>query len=101
MTSMNTDTEVLASEAANFDRIAGELTGVKTHVDAVAGQLATHMKTPEAGMAAQAALTRFDEAMTQQLKELADISSNIQTAGVQYAAGDADSASSLSSQMQI
>ncbi|MDR3663304.1 MAG: WXG100 family type VII secretion target [Mycobacterium sp.] len=101
MTSMNTDAAVLASEAANFDRIAGELTGVKTHVDAVAGQLAGHMSTPEAGMAAQAALTRFNEAMDQQLKELADISNNIQHAGVQYTTADSDSASSLSSQMHI
>ena len=101
MTSKNTDAEVLASEAANFDRIAGELTGVKTHVDAVAGQLATHMQSEQAGAAAQAALARFDEAMTQQLKELADISANIQTAGVQYTAADADAGSSLSSQMQI
>ena len=39
--------------------------------------------------------------MTQQLKELADISANIQTAGVQYTAADSDAGSSLSSQMQI
>ncbi|BBX85600.1 WXG100 family type VII secretion target [Mycolicibacterium aubagnense] len=101
MTSMHTDAAVLASEAANFDRISGELTGVKTHVDAVAGQLATHMHSEQAGLAAQAALARFDEAMTQQLKELADISANIQTAGVQYTSSDADAGSSLANQMHI
>ncbi|WP_285030232.1 WXG100 family type VII secretion target [Mycolicibacterium sp. lyk4-40-TYG-92] len=100
MTSMNTDAAVLASEAANFDRIAGELNGHKGAVDGIAGQLQASMKG-DAGTAAHLALVRFNEAMDQQLKELSDISNNIQSAGTQYTAADADGASSLASQMHL
>ncbi|WP_418004043.1 WXG100 family type VII secretion target [Mycobacterium sp. PDNC021] len=97
---MNTDAAVLASEAANFNRIHGELTTHKTGVDSTAHELQASM-VGEAGSATTVALARFDEAMQQQLKELEDISSNIQSAGTQYTAADGDAASSLASQMRI
>ncbi len=40
MAQMNTDAAVLAKEAANFERISGELKGVIAHVESVAGTLA-------------------------------------------------------------
>ena len=40
MAQMNTDAAVLAKEAANFERISGELKGVIAHVESTAGALA-------------------------------------------------------------
>ncbi|MUL67335.1 type VII secretion protein EsxB [Mycobacterium sp. CBMA 234] len=100
MTSMHTDAAVLASEAGHFDRIAGELHGHQVAVDGIAAQLQASLKG-DAGSAAQLALVRFNEAMAQQLKELSDISNNIQTAGTQYTSADGDAASNLANQMHI
>jgi len=97
---MNTDVAVLAAEASNFDRISGELKGVMSHVESVAGALQADM-VGDAGTAAHAAFTRFQEAAHQQQQELIDISNNIHTAGVQYTAADEDQASSLAGTMQL
>ncbi|MGV0714557.1 WXG100 family type VII secretion target [Mycolicibacterium sp. XJ662] len=97
---MNTDVAVLAKEAANFERIGGELQAVIGHVESTAGALAPSM-VGEAGSAAQAALMRFHEAAVRQVNTLNDISANIHTAGTQYAATDDDQAGTLSAAMQF
>ena len=76
MAQMNTDAAVLAKEAANFERISGELKGVIAQVESTAGSLAGQWHG-QAGTAAQAALLRFHEAAARQVQELNDISSNI------------------------
>ncbi|MGH3638182.1 MAG: WXG100 family type VII secretion target [Mycobacterium sp.] len=98
MAQMNTDAAVLAKEAANFDRISGELKAVIGQVEATAGALASHMQGG-AGVAAQSAIQRFTEAGNQQLMQLSDISNNIHTSGVQYTSTDEDQASALQSAM--
>ena len=69
MAQMNTDAAVLAKEAANFERISGELKGVIAHVESTAGTLAAQM-VGQAGTAAQAALVRYNEAAARQIQEL-------------------------------
>lgn len=100
MAQMNTDAAVLAKEAANFERISGELKTVIGQVEATAGALSSQM-VGQAGTAAQAAIIRFQEAADRQVQELADITSNIQTAGMQYTSTDDDQASNLASAMHI
>lgn len=100
MAQMNTDAAVLAKEAANFESISGELKGVISQVEATGGALAAQM-VGQAGTAAQAALMRFHEAAARQVQELNDISSNIQTAGMQYTTADDDQAGNLSSAMNL
>jgi WXG100 family type VII secretion target len=100
MAQMNTDAAVLAKEAANFERISGELQAVIGQVESTAGSLAAQM-VGQAGTAAQAALMRFHEAAARQIQELNDISANIHTSGTQYTATDEDQASTLSSAMNI
>lgn len=97
---MNTDVAVLAKEAANFERISGELTGIIGQVEATAGALATQM-VGQAGTAAQQALIRFQEAAAQQTKQLDDISANIHTSSADYTTTDDDQASALISSMNI
>jgi WXG100 family type VII secretion target len=100
MAQMNTDAAVLAKEAANFERISGELKGVMGQVDATASALAAQM-VGAAGTAAQQALLRFQEAAQRQVQELNDISANIHTSGVQYTSTDEDQSSTLSSAMNL
>ncbi|BBX32990.1 WXG repeat protein [Mycolicibacterium mageritense DSM 44476 = CIP 104973] len=97
---MNTDVAVLAKEAANFERISGELKGVISQVESTGGQLATSLRGA-AGDATQAALLRFHEAAQKQIQELDDISANIHQSGAQYTSTDDDQAASLSSQMNL
>jgi WXG100 family type VII secretion target len=100
MAQMNTDAAVLAKEAANFERISGELQAVIGQVESTAGALAAQM-VGQAGTAAQAALMRFHEAAARQIQELNDISANIHTSGTQYTATDEDQASTLAGSMNI
>src|ERR1700754_1426459 len=100
MAQMNTDAAVLAKEAANFERISGELKGVISHVESTAGALAAQM-VGQAGSAAQAALVRYNEAAARQIQELNDISANIHTGGVQYTATDEDQAGTFASAMGL
>lgn len=100
MAQMNTDAAVLAKEAANFESISGELKGVIANVEATGGALAAQM-VGQAGTAAQAALLRFHEAAARQVQELSDITSNIQTSGMQYTTADDDQAATLSSAMNL
>jgi WXG100 family type VII secretion target len=98
MTQMNTDAAVLAKEAANFERISGELKGVIAHVESTGGQLAAQWQG-QAGMAAQNALLRFQEAAQQQIQQLNDISGNIHTAGAGYTSTDEDQSAAVTAAM--
>jgi WXG100 family type VII secretion target len=100
MAQMNTDAAVLAKEAANFERISGELKGVISQVESTAGSLAAQM-VGQAGTAAQAALMRFHEAAARQVQELNDISANIHTSGTQYTTTDDDQAGAFAQTMGI
>jgi WXG100 family type VII secretion target len=100
MPQMNTDAAVLAKEAANFDRISGELKGIIAHVESTAGSLQVQWRG-QAGMAAQAAVIRFQEAAQKQVQELNDISNNIHTSGTQYTSTDDDQSATLATTMGI
>jgi WXG100 family type VII secretion target len=100
MGQMNTDTAVLASEAANFERLSGELRTASDAVNAIASDL-TAGWTGQAGGAAQAAIARYNEAATNQQKALSDISTNIQQSGLQYAHTDEDQTSLLANSMNL
>ncbi|AIY44280.1 MULTISPECIES: WXG100 family type VII secretion target [Mycolicibacterium] len=100
MAQMNTDAAVLAKEAANFERISGELKSVIAQVESTGGTLAAQMQG-QAGTAAQAALARFHEAADKQIQELNEISTNIHTSGTQYSSTDEDQAGNLASSMNI
>jgi WXG100 family type VII secretion target len=100
MAQMNTDAAVLAKEAANFERISGELKGVRAQVESTAGALAGQM-VGQAGTAAQQALLRYQEAANQQEQTLMDISTNIHTSGMQYTSTDEDQAGSLAQSMNL
>jgi WXG100 family type VII secretion target len=100
MAQMNTDAAVLAKEAANFERISGELKSVIAQVESTAGSLAGQWHG-QAGTAAQAAMLRFHEAAARQVQELNDISSNIHQSCTQYTSTDEDQHSSLSSAMNL
>ncbi|CRZ17174.1 WXG100 family type VII secretion target [Mycolicibacterium neworleansense] len=100
MAQMNTDAAVLAKEAANFERISGELKSVIAQVESTGGSLAMQMQG-QAGTAAQQALIRFQEAADKQIQELNEISTNIHTSGTQYTSTDDDQAGNLASSMNI
>ena len=65
---MNTDVAVLAKEAANFERISGELQAVIGQVESTGGALAAQM-VGAAGPRPDA-LRRFHEAAARQTQEL-------------------------------
>ena len=96
---VNAGTPQLMAEAASFDRLCGELSSVLAQVDGTTGSLAVHLNSEGAGAAAQAALMRFNEASTQQIRLLTDISENINISGTQYLNADASAAEELSNQM--
>jgi WXG100 family type VII secretion target len=100
MEPLRTETAAMQTEAGNFDRIAGELTTVLNQVGITAAGLAASMQGA-AGTAAQAALTRFEEASRQQTQLLTEISHNVQQGGVQYDTADFDASEALAHQMQI
>jgi ESAT-6 family protein len=97
---MRAETAALQTEATNFDRIAGELTTVLNQVGMTAAGLAATMVGP-AGLAAQGALTRFEEASTQQTNLLTEISQNVQQGGVQYDTADFDLSENFANQMKL
>lgn len=101
MALVNADTPQLMAEAANFDRISGELQSVLAQVDSTAAGLAQSLNSEGAGQAAQAALLRFQEASSQQIRLLTDISQNVHTSGASYMNTDENNADSFASQMQI
>jgi uncharacterized protein YukE len=93
----------MQTEAGNFDRIAGELTTVMNQVGVTAAGLAASLQGDPggAGPAAQAALTRYEEAARQQTQLLTEISQNVQHGGVQYDTADFDNSEALASQMNL
>lgn len=97
---MNTDVAVLAKEAGNFERISGELQGVRAHVESTAGSLVPIWEGA-AGTAVQQAMLRYHEAAQAQIQALTDISSNIHQSGMQYGSTDEDQASTLASAMHL
>jgi len=97
---LSADVPQLIAEAANFDRISGELQAVLGQVESTASSLQVALRSEGAGDAAQAALLRFHEAATQQIKLLFDISENIHTGGSTYMNTDDQNASDLATQMQ-
>ncbi|WP_422743677.1 WXG100 family type VII secretion target [Mycobacterium sp. WMMD1722] len=97
---MNTDIAVLAKEASNFERISGELQGVRAQVESTAGGL-TAIWQGQAGTAVQAALLRYQEAAQAQVQALNDISSNIAISGTQYGSTDDDQAAAIAGNMNI
>lgn len=96
---LTTETAAMQTEASNFDRIAGELTTVMNQVGMTAASLAAALQSEGAGTAAQAALTRFEEAARQQTQLLTEISQNVQHGGVQYDTADFDNSEALARQM--
>ncbi|UXA18237.1 WXG100 family type VII secretion target [Mycobacterium sp. SMC-4] len=96
---VNADTPQLMAEAANFDRICGELATVLAQVESTAAGLQASMNSEGAGAAAQAALIRFNEAAGQQIRLLEDISQNINISGQSYQNTDAQNADELANQM--
>jgi WXG100 family type VII secretion target len=94
-----TETAAMQTEAGNFDRIAGELTAVMNQVGMTAAGLAASLQGEAAGPAAQAALTRYEEAARQQTQLLTEISHNVQQGGVQYDTVEMDNAEALAQQM--
>lgn len=97
---MNTDIAVLAKEASNFERISGELQGVRAHVESTAGSLVPIWEGA-AGTAVQQAMLRYQEAAQAQIQALNDISSNIAQSGMQYGSTDEDQASALAAGMHL
>ncbi|KAA1252122.1 WXG100 family type VII secretion target [Mycobacterium simiae] len=100
MAEMKADAATLATEAKTFDRISDELKASIGHVESTASALQTAWRG-EAGQAAQAAIQRFHEAATNQIRELNQISTNIWSAGMNYSRTDNHQSSLLSSQMQF
>lgn len=100
MAEMKTDAAALSAEASNFDRISNELQQVIRGVENTGGELAAQWRG-QAGAAAQQALLRFKAAGDAQIKELGEISTAINQAGIQYSSSDDEQAGSLSSQMNF
>ncbi|MGD9622820.1 MAG: WXG100 family type VII secretion target [Mycolicibacterium sp.] len=101
MSLVNADTPQLMAEAANFDRICGELSSVLAQVESTAASLQASLNSEGAGAAAQSALLRFHEASSQQIRLLGDISENIHTSGTSYLNTDTNNADDLASQMHL
>ncbi|WP_343601579.1 WXG100 family type VII secretion target [Mycobacterium sp.] len=100
MAQLTTDTAVLVHEAANFERIAGELKTVIAKVEQTAGDLDGHWQGT-AAQAAQRAIRRFQQAADAQIRELNAISTDVHTAGARYAATDGEQAGGLASAMDM
>lgn len=93
-----TETSVLTKEAANFDRIVGELQSLAARVEAIASQMDSYWRG-EAANAAKAAIARFREAARAQNQQLNDIASNIHCASSQYGSTDDERSQALASAM--
>jgi WXG100 family type VII secretion target len=82
---------MLADEAADFERISGDLKRIIAQVEGTAGALVGQWQGRK-GAAVQAALDRFREAAARQVHALNDISGMIHASGVYYASTQRDSA---------
>jgi len=97
---LQTDTGVLAKEAANFERIAGELKNAIARVEQTAADLDSHWQGA-AAKAAQGAIIRFQQAAAAQVQQLNEISTNVQTASALYGTTDNERAGSLAAAMSL
>ncbi|WP_069601550.1 WXG100 family type VII secretion target [Mycobacterium kyorinense] len=95
---LTTDPVAFVIEAANFERIAGELKAEITRVEQAATGLDEYWQGT-AAEAAQSAITRFQQAADAQVRVLNDISTNIHTAAAKYTATDDERAAELASAM--
>lgn len=98
MVEMHADASVLSREAGNFERIASELRAVIAQVESTASALAGQWRG-QAAQSAQAALLRFHEAASAQVRQPDDISGNVYAAGLQYTSTDEEQAQSLATKM--
>ena len=99
-TMLRTNSSILAKEAANFDRIAGELKSVITRVESISAEMDTNWKGA-AAQAAKRALQRFHEAAMAQNQELNDIATKLQSAGTLYHTTDDEGSSALQAAMNL
>ncbi|OBI46395.1 type VII secretion protein EsxB [Mycobacterium kyorinense] len=97
---MEADPAVLATEASNFERIAGEIKGVMARVEGTAQELMPQLQG-SAGNAAQAALARYNEAALAQVKELDDVTENLQQSNIHYTSTDEDQAAGVAAAMNF
>lgn len=95
---MTTDPTALVNGAKNFDRIAEQIKGVIAHVQQTANELDGHWQGT-AAKAAQSALARFNEAADAQVRELYEITTNLQVAAAQYAKTDDERAGAIAATM--
>lgn len=100
MAEMRTDSAALASAAATFEKIAGDIQAVGQQIDQVGGEFASHLKGLT-GTAVQSALQRFISSQQQASKVVNEISTAVHQSGVQYSKADEEHASSLSAQMNF
>lgn len=91
---MQTSADVLSQEASNFDRISSELKTQIGQVQSVADEVKA-VWVGQAGTAFGLAVGRFNEAGNNQVKELADIATNIGGAGITYSSTDQDQSQAL------
>jgi WXG100 family type VII secretion target len=99
MANLTTDAAILAKEASNFERIADELKTEIARVEQTANELLNSHWQGTAASAAEGAIARFKEAANSQVRELNDISTNIQTAGAQYSTTDSERSGAIASAM--
>lgn len=98
MAQLNTDAEVLAKGADNFERIAGELKNILARVESTAAEMDSHWQGT-AAQAAQSAIRRFHDAANAHVQQLNDISNNVHAASAKYTATDHERAGALTSAM--
>jgi ESAT-6 family protein len=100
MAEMRTDAAALQAAAANFERIAADLTKEIRTVESTEGNLKS-LWQGQASTAASAALARFQSAGEKQIQELNDILTNIRQAAGHYSKADEEAQQSLASKMQF
>lgn len=99
---LTTDPAALAKAAASFEAIAENLKAVISRVQSTAAELTGEANWKgAAAAAAKAALQRFNDAVTAQVGQLNDISTNLDSAGVQYSVTDDDRARALEHAMNL
>lgn len=95
---MTTDPAALTNEARNFERIADEIKAGIVRVQQTANDLDGHWQGM-AAKAAQSALARFNEAAEAQVRQLNEITTNLQTAAAQYAHTDDERSGAIAAAM--
>lgn len=91
----------LATEASNFERIAGEIKGVIARVEGTASELIADLRSEGAGAAAQQALDQYNQAALKLNSELDEVTQNLQQANVGYVTTDEDQAAGIAQAMNM